>query len=192
MNQKQKLICMRFKNLIEAKGLTKYLLLFATLLTLNACSKNQEAIIEQPMDEFSYEVECSSCEITYIDKSNSTKTVKHTEGKWEYVFDQKISFELKLSIKTLLASKQSINAYILKNKETVYGDVGYNQTDITYDTQRDLGYGVYGAYKNTDSGNGGNNGGSTKPTSSVCGAKNKSGGYCKRVVAGGGRCWQHR
>ncbi|RNC66433.1 DUF3157 family protein [Proteiniphilum sp. X52] len=28
--------------------------------------------------------------------------------------------------------------------------------------------------------------------SSTCGARTKSGGYCKRVVKGGGRCWQHR
>ena len=29
-------------------------------------------------------------------------------------------------------------------------------------------------------------------TSSTCGAKNKSGGYCKRKVKNGGRCHQHR
>ncbi|MEN5085102.1 hypothetical protein ABE426_01395 [Sphingobacterium faecium] len=103
------------------------------VVSQDACSKKQEPIREQPIDEFTYELECSSCEITYTDKSNAIKTVKHTEGKWEYGFDQKISFELKLYIKTLLASKQTINAYILKNRETVYGDVGYNQTDITYD-----------------------------------------------------------
>ncbi|WP_313531023.1 hypothetical protein [Sphingobacterium multivorum] len=181
-----------FRNLLKRKMLAKYLLLSVSLLSLNGCSKNQEAIVEQPTDEFSYEVECTSCEITYTDKSNVTKTVKHKTGKWEYKFDQKISFELKLSIKTLLASQQTINAYILKNKETVFGDVGYNQTTISYDTQNARGSAVYGAYKNTDSDNGGNTGGSTKPTSSVCGAKNKSGGYCKRVVVGGGRCWQHR
>lgn len=28
-------------------------------------------------------------------------------------------------------------------------------------------------------------------TTSVCGAKNKSGGYCKRKVKGGGFCYQH-
>lgn len=94
---------------------------YTNVVSQDACSKNQEPVREQPIDEF-----------TYTDKSNAIKTVKHTEGKWEYGFDQKISFELKLSIKTLLASKQTINAYILKNIETVYGDVGYNQTDITY------------------------------------------------------------
>lgn len=32
------------------------------------------------------------------------------------------------------------------------------------------------------------------PTSStsICGAKNKTGGYCKRTVKGGGRCYQHQ
>ncbi|MGB3106666.1 hypothetical protein [Sphingobacterium siyangense] len=54
--------------------------------------------------------------------------MKHTTGKWEYKFDQKISFERKLSIKASLSSQQTINAYILKNKEAVFGDVGYNQT----------------------------------------------------------------
>lgn len=28
-------------------------------------------------------------------------------------------------------------------------------------------------------------------SSTTCGAKNKSGGYCKRKVKGGGRCYQH-
>jgi hypothetical protein len=32
---------------------------------------------------------------------------------------------------------------------------------------------------------------STTTVSSACGARNKSGGYCKRKVKGGGRCWQH-
>lgn len=27
--------------------------------------------------------------------------------------------------------------------------------------------------------------------SSTCGARTKSGGACRRVVSGGGRCWQH-
>ncbi len=33
---------------------------------------------------------------------------------------------------------------------------------------------------------------SSSSYSSTCGARTKSGGYCKRVVKGGGRCWQHR
>jgi Family of unknown function (DUF5763) len=32
---------------------------------------------------------------------------------------------------------------------------------------------------------------SSTTSSSTCGAKNKSGGYCKRKVKGGGRCYQH-
>lgn len=31
-----------------------------------------------------------------------------------------------------------------------------------------------------------------KPSSSSCGAKNKSGGYCKRKVKSGGYCYQHQ
>lgn len=156
--------------------LAKYLLLSISLLSLNGCSKSQDPIVEQPTDEFSYEVECTSCDITYTDKSNSTKTIKHTTGKWEYKFDQKIRFELKLSIKTLLASQQTINTYILKNKETVFGDVGYNQTTITCYTQNARGSAVYGSYKNTDTGNSGNTDGSTKPYPQFAVRKTNRGG----------------
>lgn len=31
-----------------------------------------------------------------------------------------------------------------------------------------------------------------KPTTGTCGARTKDGTPCKRKVAGGGRCWQHR
>lgn len=136
-------------------------------------------------------MECTSCEITYTDKSNITKTIKHTTGKWEYRFNQKINFELKLSIKTSLTSQQTINAYILKNKETVYGNTGYKYADITYNTQNAKGTNSFGSYRNSEPGNGGNNNGGT-PTSSACGARTKSGGSCKQMVVGGGRCWQHR
>lgn len=181
-----------FSSSFKTKNLKKYLLLFVTLLSLNACSKKQEPVAEEPIDEFSYEVECTSCEIIYTDKSNVTKTIKHTTGKWEYRFDQKISFELKLSIKTSLTSQQTINAYILKNKETVYGNTGYNYADITYNTQNAKGTNSFGSYRNSEPGNGGINNGGGTPTSSVCGARTKSGGSCKRMVVGGGRCWQHR
>ncbi|AUP79233.1 hypothetical protein C1H87_11165 [Flavivirga eckloniae] len=33
--------------------------------------------------------------------------------------------------------------------------------------------------------------GYSKTTTSTCGARTKSGGYCKRKVKGGGRCYQH-
>jgi hypothetical protein len=33
---------------------------------------------------------------------------------------------------------------------------------------------------------------SSAPVTTTCGAKNKSGGYCKRKVKGGGRCYQHQ
>ncbi|RKE57186.1 hypothetical protein [Sphingobacterium detergens] len=78
-----------FSRSFKTQRLTKYLLLFVALLSLNSCSKKQEPVAEEPIDEFGYEVECTSCEITYTDKSNITKTIKHTTGKWEYRFDQK-------------------------------------------------------------------------------------------------------
>jgi len=62
-----------FKNLLKRKLLAKYVLLSVSLLSLNGCSKSQDPIVEQPIDEFSYEVKCTSCDITYTDESNSTK-----------------------------------------------------------------------------------------------------------------------
>ncbi len=58
-----------FRNLLKRKMLAKYLLLSISLLSLNGCSKSQAPIVEEPTDEFSYEVECTSCDITYTDKS---------------------------------------------------------------------------------------------------------------------------
>ncbi|ERJ57167.1 hypothetical protein [Sphingobacterium paucimobilis] len=172
-----------------------WLSLLAGAVFLSSCSKKEEAPVEE-YEEYAYEVECDFCEISYIDKSNNTKTIKNNRGKWEYRFDSKITFELKLEIKTTLSDRQTIQAYILKDREVVFGDIGYNTAIITYNTQKANGTGSYGARQNngteSPSNGGGNNGGSTTPTSSVCGAKNKTGGYCKRVVVDGGRCWQHR
>jgi len=171
------------------------LLLTSTLVTLGACSK-QIDLTDQDITEFGYEVDCEYCEISYTDESNAVKTISHNQGKWSYKLSDKVIFELKLSIKTTLSGNQAIQAFVLKNGEVVFGDVGYNYAKIIYNTKNATGIGSYGSYQNTgagsDPGNGGNTGGGTKPVSSVCGAKNKTGGYCKRVVSGGGRCWQHK
>src|SRR5690606_28669742 len=98
------------------------------------------------------------------------------------------TFELRLSVTTTLRRHQTIEAYVLKNNEVVFGDIGYNYTTITYNTNKSKGTANYGSYQSTGTGSGG----STSRVSSVCGAKNKTGGYCKRKVSGGGRCWQHR
>ena len=157
-----------------------------------ACSKKDESL--KPTDQFSYEVDCSNCEIAYTDQSNTSKKLFHQQGKWSYTFDANINFELKLTINTTSSSQQAIHAYVLKNNEVVFGDRGYNTASITYDTKKATGTANYGSQQNNGNAghNNGNNGGSTTPTSSVCGAKNKTGGYCKRKVSGGGYCWQHR
>lgn len=157
-----------------------------------SCSKKEESL--KRTDAFSYEVDCNNCEISYTDHSNTTKKLFHQQGKWSYAFDTSINFELRLSVITTTSSQQAIHAYVLKNNEVVFGDKGYNSASISYDTEKATGTAKYGTQQNDGNtgNNNGNNGGSTAPTSSVCGAKNKTGGYCKRKVAGGGYCWQHR
>ncbi|MBD8389668.1 hypothetical protein [Dysgonomonas sp. BGC7] len=49
---------------------------------------------------------------------------------------------------------------------------------------------ISGLADNLGSNNSGGSGGSQ--TSYTCGARTKDGGYCKRKVKGGGRCWQHK
>lgn len=49
-----------FSNSFKTQRLTKYLLLFVALLSLNGYSKKQEPVAEEPTDEFSYKVECTS------------------------------------------------------------------------------------------------------------------------------------
>jgi len=119
-------------------------------------------------------------------------------GTWTYKINTKITFNLKLVVKTVLTSYQTIQAYILKEGEVVYGNLGYNTAELAYNPSSHQGTASFGSYiaagsNGGSSGSGGSSpvGGSANPTSSVCGAKNKTGGYCKRVVIGGGRCWQH-
>lgn len=146
----------------------------------------------------SYEVNCDYCDITYTDQNNQSKTIRNTVGTWTYKIDTKINFNLKLAVKTVLTSYQTIQAYILKEGEVVYGNLGYNTAELAYNPSSSQGTASFGSYiaagsNGGSSGSGGSAlvGGSANPTSSVCGAKNKTGGYCKRVVIGGGRCWQH-
>ncbi|MBB6238501.1 hypothetical protein HDC90_003140 [Pedobacter sp. AK013] len=157
-----------------------------------SCKKTVDKKTEVPVVpiEFSYEVTCDYCDISYADMYNQNKTIRNNSGKWAYKISSNVSFDLKLSIKTSLSSAQNIQAYILRNDEVVYGTLGYNFAEISYNTKLGNGVASFGNYIATGTGSG--TGGSTAPVSSVCGAKNKTGGYCKRVVAGGGRCWQHK
>ena len=166
-----------------------FFLLGSTLFLLNSCSKSKEIEIN-PEDTYSYEVDCNNCDISYVDSENVKKTINNNNGKWEYIFKNKINFELKIEIKTNSISMQTIHVYILKNKEVIFGDLAYNTANVTYNTLQNTGRSAYGTYR-ADGSSGTSSGNGTKPKSSVCGAKNKTGGYCKRLVSGGGRCWQH-
>jgi hypothetical protein len=157
-----------------------------------SCKKDvpEEPIAILPV--FSYEVNCNYCDITYTDKNNQSITVKSNMGRWTHLIDAKVTFDLKLSIKTLLPTEQTIQAYILKNNDVVHGNLGYNFATLSYNTQQNIGTSSFGNSISSGSGSGNGNGGTSTPVSSACGAKNKTGGYCKRMVVGGGRCWQHK
>lgn len=181
------------------------LFFFLLVLICSACSKKNhepEEVIKTQIDTYSYEVTCTACEIQFMDKNKSTKKITNNSGKWSYSFEKVNDVDLKINIITTNKTYQNINAYILKNDEVIYGDLGYNSFDLAYNVksgQKSMAYGSYSA-GSTGTGNGpgsggtgtGSSEGSTKPTSSVCGARTKAGGSCKRVVVGGGRCWQHK
>ncbi|MCZ4224005.1 hypothetical protein [Pedobacter rhodius] len=169
--------------------------LFILLMMSSSCKKAEIETAKEPDKVpivFSYEVTCDYCDISYTDATNQIKTVKSNMGKWTYKIEKQVAFDLKLSVSTIISSYQSIHAYILKDETVVYGNLGYNRADISYSTASGNGTSSFGNYVSNTSTGGNNTGGTTAPSSSVCGAKNKTGGYCKRVVVGGGRCWQHK
>ncbi|MCX2450161.1 hypothetical protein OQX61_02655 [Pedobacter sp. PLR] len=162
------------------------------ILFCSSCSKkNQEPEEVIKTEIYSYEVTCTACEIQFMDTNKSIKKITNTNGKWSYSFEKADAVDLKINIRTTNSVYQSIDAYILKNNEVIYGGLGYNSFDLLYNVNSGQKSMIYGSYSAGSSGGSGSSGGNTKPTSSVCGAKNKTGGYCKRVVSGGGRCWQH-
>lgn len=172
------------------------LFLFLAFATITSSCKKDDAETpeepEQPRVVFAYEVDCNYCNISYTNEANQTIFISNNVGKWSYQIDKKISFDLKLTVTTVNAGYQTIQAYVLKNDEVVFGNSGYNRADLSYNTASAKGTSSFGDYSSTRPSTGNGSGGSTAPTSSACGAKNKTGGYCKRVVIGGGRCWQHR
>ncbi|WP_175632368.1 hypothetical protein [Pedobacter ghigonis] len=161
----------------------------------SSCKKAAQDTVKQPEQVpvvFSYEGTYDYCNISYTDATNQTKTVTSSMGKWIYKIERKISFDLKLNVSSIISSYQAIQAYILKDEEVVFGNLGYNRADLSYNTVSGNGTSSFGRYTPTTPIGGNGTGGTTASTSSVCGAKNKTGGYCKRVVVGGVRCWQHK
>ncbi len=173
-------------------------LLFKLLMLLffmGSCKKAAHDVPEQPEPTptvFAYEVHCDFCSITYNDLNGESRTIRNNTGKWSFNILGKTPSNLKLSVVTTLPSYQTIQAYILKDGEVIYGNSGYNRAEIAYSTVNGNGTSSFGSYIPSTSTGGSNQNGGSSSSSSVCGAKNKSGGYCKRVVSGGGRCWQHR
>jgi hypothetical protein len=103
-------------------------LLLAFSLMSNSCKKDSSIIpekVQQPLATFAYEVDCNYCNISYNNNKNETINLVNNMGKWSYTIQNKISFDLKLRITTVHNSYQTIQAYILKNDEVVFGNIGY-------------------------------------------------------------------
>jgi len=169
------------------------LLFLVLVLLFSACSKTKqkpEEAIKTETDIYAYEVTCIACEIQFMDKNKSIQKVTNNSGKWSYSFGNANNADLKITVITTNSAYQNITAYILKNNDVIYGDLGYNSFELMYNVKSGQKSMIFGSHSGGSSGPG-SGGGGTKPSSSLCGAKNKTGGYCKRVVSGGGRCWQH-
>ncbi len=174
--------------------MNRYILtLIILFFTLSGCKKKEES--PEFLDEYSYEVACESCDIEYTNQEGNTQKVINNRGAWTFTIKIKLHIDLTLKITSKSTSLPYISAYIVKNGEVIYGDLGYTYLNLSYNTRSGRGNITYGSNNNGNNGGGsgsGSGGGTSTPTSSVCGAKNKTGGYCKRVVVGGGRCWQHK
>ncbi|RZK47258.1 MAG: hypothetical protein EOO87_22245 [Pedobacter sp.] len=185
------------QTLSKTSNIIKHLLL-STIFVLSigvGCKKKEIEVPTISPTTFSYEVSCNYCDITFTDKDKQTKTIKNNNGQWAYKIQTNFSLDLKLVVKTTTTSYQSIEAYILKEEEVMYGNLGFNNAELSYNTSSGIGKSSFGIFTSSSGGNtGGSTGGSNNgsSTSTTCGARNKTGGYCKRVVSGGGRCWQHR
>jgi outer membrane lipoprotein-sorting protein len=188
------------KTFKKATRITHYFAFAILLSLLLGCTKKDEEpqdIKEVDKPVYSYEVTCNSCEIQFSDQNKNQQKISHTSGKWSYTFTTVPSHDLKIIIKTISSTYQNINAYIVKNDEVIYGDLGYNTVEILYNVASGQKSMIAGTYINPPVIP--PSGGTTtppsqpsQPTSSLCGARTKAGGSCKRVVIGGGRCWQHR
>jgi hypothetical protein len=185
----------RILQALNQRKLYTLTLLCAFTLLHSSCQKDSPSVPEEPLEPvsvFAYEVDCNYCTISYTNANNETVILNNNMGKWNYTIKNNTSFDLKLKVTTLNSSYQSIQAYVLKDDEVVFGNVGYNLADIAYNPVSAKGTSSYGTYQSAVPSPGSGSGSTPTPSSSVCGAKNKTGGYCKRVVVGGGRCWQHR
>ncbi|MFD2969930.1 hypothetical protein [Sphingobacterium bambusae] len=145
-------------------------LLFISLIALFStlsCAKSDS--MEE--DVYSYEVSCEHCDISYLDDTRFTMSVKGHRGSWKKEFKNAFFLELEITVRSLNATSSNMTVHILKNGKQVASQSG-NQVATAYHVVHDSG--------------------STKPSSTVCGAPTQKGGACQRKVSGGGRCWQHK
>lgn len=145
-------------------------LLFISLIALFStlsCTKSDS--MEE--DAYSYEVSCDYCDISYLSDKGGAMSVKGHRGSWKKEFKNTFFLELEITVRSLNATSGNMTVHILKNGKQVASQSD-NQVATAY-------YAV-------------STSGSTKPSSSVCGAPTQKGGACQRKVSGGGRCWQHK
>lgn len=174
--------------------MTKPILILAPLFMaiFFSCTKEQpEAPLpeEEKVDTYGYEVTCESCNISFVDETQSTKSVFNQSGKVTIDFKLAIYHELEVNVTLGTNNVKLAKAAILKNGEPIQSYQSYSSFRLT--PSGGTSTANPGSSPSTP-----NNPSSpstpTNPSSSLCGAPTKSGGYCKRKVSGGGRCWQHR
>jgi len=149
------------------------------LLLFTACKKDsleEGQLEEEQFETYGYEVECSRCDISYIDENKKTITVKERSGKFVVDFNLKVYHNLELSIVLPSVNTSAAKAMITKNGYPIKSHQSRSSFRLTAEGS---------------SGNAGPSNPSTQPTSCKCGARTKGGGSCQRKVAGCGRCWQH-
>lgn len=159
-----------------------FLLSFAVLLS---CQKEKEILIDNEDEEFDtygYVVDCLDCDIKYVNEKNSIDEVKGNKGK--FVVDFNLTIVHKLEVSVSFTNSQFVKAEITKNGQAISEYSSFQNFSLTNTGGSNTGSNPSNPAKPSTPSN--------PTTSSVCGAKNKTGGYCKRKVVGGGRCWQHR
>jgi len=140
-----------------------FIALFSTL----SCTKSDT--IEE--DVYGYEVFCEHCDISYLNDTGVTISIKGNRSSWKKEFKNALFSKLEITTRSLNTASGNMTVHILKNGRQIASQSG-NQVATAYHVVSTSG--------------------STNTSSSVCGAPTQKGGACQRKVSGGGRCWQHK
>lgn len=159
------------------------------ILAFTACKKNKEEepkLEEEQYETYGYEVECSRCDISYIDENKKAVNLYAQSGKVVVDFNLTIYHKLELSVVLPAGNNKAAKAMITKNGSPIKS----YQSNSSFKLTPDGGSGI--TVPSNPSTNPSNpSGPSTQPSSCKCGARTKNGGSCQRKVVGCGRCWQH-